>query len=102
MHLELSTIQAAQKLLRRYLVVTRLVPAPWLTRQTGANIYLKLESELPTGSFKPRGALYTLSVNLARRPIQEVIAASTGNHGSAVAYARHLLGTRGRSFCSET
>ena len=101
MHLELSTIQAAQKLLRRYLAVTRLVPAPWLARQTGANIYLKLESDLPTGSFKPRGALYTLSVNLPRQPIREVIAASTGNHGAAVAYAARLLGLPARIFLPE-
>src|SRR5262249_55594022 len=54
--------------------------------------YLKLESELPTGSFKPRGALYALSVNAERRPIREVIASSTGNHGAAVAWAGRIMG----------
>jgi len=61
-------------------------------------VYLKLESELPTGSFKPRGALHALSVNLARRQIREVIASSTGNHGAAVAYASKVMGVPARIF----
>ena len=88
----LSVVRAAQTVLRRYLPVSRLVDAPTLCTGTGSNIYLKLESELPTGSFKPRGALYALSLNAARRPIQEVAASSTGNHGAAVAAAAKLLG----------
>jgi len=55
-------------------------------------VWLKLESELPTGSFKPRGAIYALHVHHERSEIKEVVAASTGNHGAAVAYAGHLLG----------
>ena len=60
--------------------------------QPGAPVYLKVETALPTGSFKPRGALYALAVNLARRPIREVTASSTGNHGAAVAFAAKTLG----------
>jgi threonine dehydratase len=59
---------------------------------------LKLETDLPTGSFKPRGALYALSLNLSRRNISEVIASSTGNHGAAVAYAAKMLGLPARIF----
>lgn len=59
-------------------------------RDTDTHIYLKLESDLPTGSFKPRGALYALMKTLAQRPIKGVVAASTGNHGAAVAYAARL------------
>jgi threonine dehydratase len=60
--------------------------------EPGRDLYLKLETVLPTGSFKVRGAVHSLSVNLARRQIDEVVAASTGNHGAAVAYAGRLLG----------
>jgi len=63
-----------------------------LSAKTGSDVYLKLETDLPTGSFKPRGALYALSVNAARCPIREVTASSTGNHGAAVAFAAKLLG----------
>jgi threonine dehydratase len=59
-------------------------------RDTNTDIYLKLETELPTGSFKPRGALYALMKNFEQRSIKGVVAASTGNHGAAVAYAAQL------------
>jgi len=101
MALEFSTIENARDLLRRYLPLTRLVAAPSLSRATSAKVYLKLEIEMPTGSFKPRGAIYALSVNLGRRPIREVIATSTGNHGAAVAYAARLFNLPARIFLPE-
>jgi threonine dehydratase len=66
------------------------VRAERIGRETDTQIYLKLECDLPTGSFKPRGALYALTKTLAQRPINGVVAASTGNHGAAVAYAARL------------
>jgi threonine dehydratase len=56
----------------------------------GRSTYLKLECELPTGSFKVRGAVYALTRRLAASDVTEVVAASTGNHGAAVAYAARL------------
>jgi threonine dehydratase len=87
MQLDLSCVPAARTLLREYFSPTRLVEAPSLSRVAGANVFLKLEGELPTGSFKPRGALYALYANLQRRPVRGVVASSTGNHGAAVAWA---------------
>jgi len=92
MHLSLSTVREARNFLCRYLPRTRLIPAASLSRLVGANLFLKLEGELPTGSFKPRGALYALHANLGRRQINEVVASSTGNHGAAVAFASQCLG----------
>jgi len=77
-------------LLRRFLRPTRLVRAERLGGDTDTQIYLKLETELPTGSFKPRGALYALMKSPHRRSVKGVVAASTGNHGAAVAYAASL------------
>jgi threonine dehydratase len=91
MYLPLSAIREAQQCLSQYLPVTRLAPGTSLGRLTGGKVYLKLESELPTGSFKPRGALYALWLNRRRSHIGEVVASSTGNHGAAVAYAAKLL-----------
>lgn len=88
---DLSTIRQARELLARYLPVTRMLLARSLSRD-GSPVHLKLEMELPTGSFKPRGAIYALATNLSRRKIAEVTASSTGNHGAAVAYACKLLG----------
>ena len=53
----------------------------------GRSTYLKLECELPTGSFKVRGAVYALTRRLAASDVTEVVAASTG---AAVAYAAWL------------
>jgi threonine dehydratase len=97
----LSSVNEARELLKKFLPLTRLVPAPSLVRQAGSNVYLKLESELPTGSFKPRGALYALAKNLTRRQVREVIASSTGNHGAAVAYAAKQLGVPATIFLPE-
>jgi threonine dehydratase len=90
---DLRTVRDARRLLDRYLPTTRTIPARSLSRD-GMQVHLKLETELPTGSFKPRGALYALATNLARRKIkvEEVTASSTGNHGAAVAFAAKTLG----------
>lgn len=88
-------VNEARELLRRFLRATRLVPAERIGRDD-TKIYLKLETDLPTGSFKPRGALYALMKSLEQRsikgesPVKGVVAASTGNHGAAVAYAARL------------
>lgn len=92
MNLPLSIARDAHTLLRRHFPSSRLVHAPTLSAKSGSDVHLKMESDLPTGSFKPRGAIYALSVNAARRPIREVTASSTGNHGAAVALAAKLLG----------
>jgi threonine dehydratase len=76
---------------------TRLVRAASLCGPD-RDVYLKLETDLPTGTFKVRGALHALSTSVAREPVGEVVAASTGNHGAAVAYAGRRLGIPARIF----
>ncbi|MEU8825774.1 pyridoxal-phosphate dependent enzyme [Streptomyces sp. NPDC048636] len=56
---------------------------------SGADLALKLESLQPTGSFKIRGALTSLS---ALPEGVRVVTASAGNHGLGVAYAARALG----------
>jgi threonine dehydratase len=93
-----SQIRSARELLARYFPPSRLIPAEALARVRQAPVLLKMESDLPTGSFKPRGALCALAANLARQNIREVTASSTGNHGAAVAYAARMLGVRATIF----
>jgi threonine dehydratase len=45
-----------------------------------------------------RGALFSLSERVRRGGVDEVVAASTGNHGAAVAYAGRQLGVRATIF----
>ena len=68
---------------------------------TGAEVYFKLENLQLTGSFKLRGAanrLLTLSDAQRRRGC---VAASSGNHGAAVACALQKLGSTGIIFVPE-
>ena len=94
----LATIRAAEKFLGKYFARTRLVRAPFLSQRAAKNVYLKLETELPTGSFKVRGALYALAQRMEKEAVREVIASSTGNHGAAVAYAAKEFGIAARIF----
>ncbi len=66
---------------------TPLVPAAHLSSLTGCDVYLKVEGDNPTGSFKDRGM--TLAISKAvEEGSRAVICASTGNtSASAAAYA---------------
>jgi threonine dehydratase len=94
----ISTIREAQGFLAKYFARTRLIAAPFLSKTTGKSVYLKLETELPTGSFKVRGAFWALAQRMKRGPIREVVACSTGNHGAAVAFAAKQFGIAARIF----
>ncbi|MGE5113369.1 MAG: threonine ammonia-lyase [Acidobacteriaceae bacterium] len=91
MKLPWTTIQAARDYLHGLLAPTPLLPATSLSSNLGS-VFLKNETGLPTGSFKIRGALFALHAETQRRAVNKVVAASTGNHGAAVAYAAGKLG----------
>lgn len=66
---------------------TPLIAAPAVARETGAEIFLKLEGCNPTGSFKDRGMVVAVA-KAAEEKARAVICASTGNTAaSAAAYA---------------
>ncbi|HQV29702.1 MAG TPA: threonine/serine dehydratase [Thermoflexales bacterium] len=91
----------AENRIRPHLPPSPLVRSEALSREVGAEVYLKLESLQPTGSFKVRGALNTvLSLDDAARS-RGVITASSGNHGAAVAYALSLTGAPGTVYVPE-
>ncbi|MFZ0807436.1 MAG: pyridoxal-phosphate dependent enzyme [Candidatus Sulfotelmatobacter sp.] len=97
---DLSAIREARALLAKHFAATPLVKAPSLS-SAGADVYLKIETGLPTGSFKPRGAFFALAKNLQRDVVEEVVASSTGNHGAATAFAARTLGVRATIFLPE-
>ena len=73
---------------------TPLVPAPELSRRTGADVWLKIEGANPTGSFKDRGMTVAVSAAIEEGS-EAVVCASTGNTAaSAAAYAARA-GLRG-------
>eukprot|EP00004_Rigifila_ramosa_P021602 TRINITY_DN5782_c0_g1_i1.p1 TRINITY_DN5782_c0_g1~~TRINITY_DN5782_c0_g1_i1.p1 ORF type:complete len:305 (+),score=68.27 TRINITY_DN5782_c0_g1_i1:175-1089(+) len=80
------------------------MPAPALSARVGGgvNILLKCENHQPTGSFKVRGAFNKLVGLSAEQRARGVVAASTGNHGMAVALAARRLGISATVFVPET
>jgi threonine dehydratase len=94
----ISTMREAQQYLAKYFAPTRLIAAPFLSQSTGKKVYLKLETDLPTGSFKVRGACWALAQRMRKGSVREVVASSTGNHGAAVAYAAKEFGIAAKIF----
>jgi threonine dehydratase len=76
---------------RKLARVTPLVPAPALSRRTGGDVWLKLESLQRTGSFKLRGAAARLAA-MAAAGQKRVIVASAGSHGLGIAEAARAFG----------
>jgi threonine dehydratase len=91
-------VQLAADRIGPYIRETPLEPSPFLSRETSADVHLKLECVQVTGSFKARGALNKLLSLGADERARGVVAASTGNHGLAVAHALALLGIAGEIF----
>lgn len=85
-------------LLRR----TPLVHSRGLSEVAGGDVYLKLENEQTTGSFKLRGALNVLATLTPDQRAHGVVASSAGNHGLGVAYAARHFGVRSTIFVPST
>jgi threonine dehydratase len=85
-------IKAAAKLIRGEVVRTPLVPAARLGQALGCELFLKLECQQFTGSFKDRGAFVKLKSLTAKQAKLGVIAMSAGNHAQGVAYHASRLG----------
>ncbi len=83
-------LQAARRI-RPYIHHTPLIRSHFLSEQTRGDVWLKLENQQPTGSFKVRGALNKLSQLLATERAQGIVAASAGNHALGVAHAAASL-----------
>lgn len=69
--------------------------------ETGADVYMKLENIQYTGSFKLRGAANRLMTLASEQKRAGCVAASSGNHGAAIAYAMRKLGIAGVIFVPE-
>jgi len=84
-----------------YIRQTPLEHSPFFSEQTGASVWLKLENLQLTGSFKLRGAFNKLLSMTAEERRKGAVAASSGNHGAAVAWAMSKLGVEGIVFVPE-
>ncbi|WP_211267381.1 threonine ammonia-lyase [Nonomuraea candida] len=89
----IDDVRTAATRLYGYVTDTPLLASPALDALCGAPVLCKAENLQRTGSFKVRGALnHVLSLTRAERA-GGIIAASSGNHAQAIAWAARLAST---------
>jgi threonine dehydratase len=93
-----KSIQNAERRIRPHVRYTMLAHSAELSRLGKAKVYCKLENLQHTGSFKVRGAMNKLLSMTSEERKRGVVAASTGNHGRAVAHCLKQLAASGLVF----
>lgn len=102
MELTLETIRAAHARIAPYIVQTPLLRLPALDDALGCEVYAKAECMQRTGAFKLRGAMNKILALTEDERARGFVAASSGNHGRAVAYAAQRFGTHACIVMPET
>ncbi|RWE33299.1 MAG: pyridoxal-phosphate dependent enzyme, partial [Mesorhizobium sp.] len=90
----LGDIRGARERIAGKVERTSIVLSASLSERLGVPVHLKLEHRQTTGSFKLRGASNAVASLDAEEKARGVVAASTGNHGRALAHAAKLEGMR--------
>ena len=94
MAITVQDVLAARERISPYVVKTPLLRLPSLDSYLGCKVYAKAECMQITGSFKYRGAMNKI-LSLSKEELNRgIIAASSGNHGKAIAYACRMLGVK--------
>lgn len=94
MTLTINEIREAANRISPYVIHTPLLRLHSLDKYLGCEVYAKAECMQTTGAFKFRGAMNKI-LSLTDEELRHgVVAASSGNHGKAVAYAAKKLGVK--------
>jgi threonine dehydratase len=88
----LKNIQQAQKTIAPYAKPTPLTRSKFLSELCSDDVFLKLENQQVTHSFKIRGVINKLLNLSPEEKARGVVTASAGNHGQAVAFGAQKLG----------
>jgi len=91
--LDLTAIRAAADVVGEHLARTPVRRHAGLDAHVGAEVVVKHEQGLPTGSFKIRGGVHLASCLSPAEVAAGLVTSSTGNHAQSVAYAARLAGT---------
>ena len=102
MSMTLETIRAAHARIAPYIVPTPLLRLPALDDALGCEVHVKAECMQRTGAFKLRGAMNKILALTDAERDRGFVAASSGNHGRAVAYAAQRFGTHACIVMPET
>lgn len=81
---------------------TPLIPHQRLSREYGANIVIKDETEQNVRSYKCRAPAYAIQNLIDEARARGIVCASAGNHAQGVAAACHHFGTHGIIFMPKT
>lgn len=96
-----SKIRTSYEKIKDDIYKTPLEYSSKLSKISGANVYFKMEHLQLTGSFKIRGVLTKIK-SLNKEDFQKTfVAASSGNHAAAFAFASQLYGFKGVIFFPE-
>ncbi len=99
---DVAKIKEAYQRIKSHIHRTNLIKSPSLSKAVGGDVYLKLENEQHTGSFKARGSLNKLLVLTDEQKSKGVVTASTGNHGLGFSRACAITETSGIVFLPES
>lgn len=89
-----QNILEARNRIASFVVRTPTYPCVTISQELSADVYLKLEVFQPIRVFKIRGAFNKVCSLSPEERENGVVAASSGNHGLAVAYAAKTLGIK--------
>ncbi len=96
----ISDISEAHELMKPHVLRTPLYFSKSLSELNEGEVYLKLESEQYTGSFKARGSYNAIAKQISQGD-RHFITASTGNHAQGFARALEILGGEGAIYVPE-
>ena len=88
----LADIKQAQKTITPYIKITPIVRSDFLSKLCDSEVFLKLENQQVTNSFKIRGVINKLLSLSSEEKDRGVVTASAGNHGQAVGFGAKKLG----------
>ena len=94
----LAEFEAAHEIVAQVAIETPVLHSNFLSKLTGADVWLKAETLQRTGAYKVRGAYHRMTKLTAAERKKGVVAASAGNHAQGVALAAKKLGIKATIF----
>ncbi len=89
-----ENVKEARERIREYVVETPLLRMEMLDAFLGCQVYVKLENMQKIGAFKFRGAMNRILKLTEEELARGIVAASSGNHGKAIAYGAREKGAK--------
>ncbi len=102
MQVKLTDIQASRERLKGIIKDTAIDMSFSASQLLGTDVFLKMENEQLTGSFKIRGALSKISSLTPTERSRGVVASSAGNHAQGVAYSATKMKVNSKIVMPET